>query len=143
MAIKIKPSRKGLLHEKLGVPQGDTIPAQKIAKAERSRSPALRKEAQFAENAKHFHHSSQDEAHYDAKKKNKSLHETLVHEDLGAEANRHVHKDPGDHGSGQSLHNSKAPTTKAPPRNPHGNPGYHASVRDFEHQGYAHTSKHR
>ena len=31
----------------------------------------------------------------------------------------------------------------APPRNPHGNPGYHASVSDYEHDGFMHTSKHR
>lgn len=52
MAISIKPSRKGLLHEKLGVPQGSPIPAKKIAKAKNSSSPALRKEATFAQNAR-------------------------------------------------------------------------------------------
>jgi hypothetical protein len=50
--INIKPSRKGLLHEKLGVPQGKPIPAGKLATAKQSKSPALRKEATFAENAK-------------------------------------------------------------------------------------------
>jgi hypothetical protein len=50
MAIKIKPSRKGLLHKKLGVPQGEKIPAGKIAKAKKSKSPSLRKEATFAQN---------------------------------------------------------------------------------------------
>jgi hypothetical protein len=50
MAIKIKPSRKGLLHKKLGVPQGEKIPAKKIAKAKKSKSPSLRKEATFAQN---------------------------------------------------------------------------------------------
>lgn len=52
MAIAIKPSRRGLLHSKLGVPQGDKIPASKLAKAKRSSSPALRKEANFAQNSK-------------------------------------------------------------------------------------------
>lgn len=56
MSINIKPSHKGLLHKKLGVPQGKPIPAAKVTKAEHSKSPALRKEAQFAENAKHFNH---------------------------------------------------------------------------------------
>jgi hypothetical protein len=50
--IRIKPSHKGLLHKKLGVAQGKPIPAAKVEKAENSKSPALRKEAQFAENAK-------------------------------------------------------------------------------------------
>jgi hypothetical protein len=56
MAIHIKPSHKGLLHRKLGVPAGKLIPANKIAAAKRSASPALRKEATFAQNAKHWHH---------------------------------------------------------------------------------------
>ncbi len=55
--IKIKPANKGKLHAKLGVPQDKPIPAAKIEKAEQSASPALRKEATFAENAKHFDHS--------------------------------------------------------------------------------------
>lgn len=46
----IKPSRKGLLHKKLGVPQGDKIPMSKINKALHSKSPSLRKEANFAKN---------------------------------------------------------------------------------------------
>lgn len=49
--IKIKPSRRGLLHKKLGVPQGEKIPASKVAAAKKSSSPALRKEATFAQNA--------------------------------------------------------------------------------------------
>ena len=56
MAIKIKPSRKGLLHKKLGVPQGEKIPASKISKALHSKSASLRKEANFARNSKKFHH---------------------------------------------------------------------------------------
>lgn len=54
--IQIKKGRKGLLHAKLGVPQGQPIPAAKIAKAKNSSSPALRKEATFAQNAKKFAH---------------------------------------------------------------------------------------
>ena len=56
MAISINPSRKGLLHKKLGVPQGKKIPAGKLAAAKRSTSPSLRKEANFAINAKKFKH---------------------------------------------------------------------------------------
>lgn len=52
MSINIKPAHKGLLHKKLGVPQGQTIPMGKIRKAEGSASPALRKEASFAATAK-------------------------------------------------------------------------------------------
>ena len=46
----IKPSRRGLLHEKLGVPKGQKIPTSKITQALGSKSPALRKEANFARN---------------------------------------------------------------------------------------------
>jgi hypothetical protein len=56
MPIKIKPSRKGLLHKKLGVPQGENIPAGKLREALNSASAATRKEAQFAKNAKEFEH---------------------------------------------------------------------------------------
>ncbi len=53
MASLIKPSRKGLLHKKLGVPEGENIPASKIEAALHSKSPALRKEANFARNFGH------------------------------------------------------------------------------------------
>jgi hypothetical protein len=56
MAIKIKPSHKGLLHKKLGVPQGKPIPAAKVAAAKNSSDPATRKQATFAQNAKSWHH---------------------------------------------------------------------------------------
>jgi hypothetical protein len=54
MAITIKPSRKGLLHKKLGVPEGEKIPAPKLQKALHSKSAAERKEANFARNARKF-----------------------------------------------------------------------------------------
>lgn len=54
--IHIKAKNKGKLHEKLGVPKGKKIPVAKIEAAERSPSPALRQEAQFAENARGFAH---------------------------------------------------------------------------------------
>lgn len=56
MAIMIKKSHKGLLHKKLGIPQGQKIPAAKLAEAAKSKSPALRKEVAFAEAAKKFKH---------------------------------------------------------------------------------------
>jgi len=52
VSIKIKPSHKGLLHKDLGVPQGEKIPAAKLAKAKNSSNPAVRKRATFAQNAK-------------------------------------------------------------------------------------------
>ena len=57
MSINIKPSHKGKLHKALGVPQGSPIPEAKLDKAKNSKSPALRKEATFAKNAKGFNHS--------------------------------------------------------------------------------------
>jgi hypothetical protein len=48
--ISIKPQNKGLLHKKLGVPQGRKIPPAELAAALKSPSPALRKEANFARN---------------------------------------------------------------------------------------------
>lgn len=48
--IKIKPSHKGLLHKKLGVPQGQKIPDSKLQTALQSQSPSLRKEVVFAKN---------------------------------------------------------------------------------------------
>lgn len=52
MAIHIKPSHKGRLHRALGVPAGKKIPASKLAKAKHSRSAAVRKQANFAANAR-------------------------------------------------------------------------------------------
>lgn len=46
----IKPSHKGLLHEDLGVPQGQKIPMDKIEAAKNSSDPAVRKRANFAIN---------------------------------------------------------------------------------------------
>lgn len=54
--IHIKKSHRGLLHADLGVPQGQKIPAIKLAAAKKSPNPALRKRATFALNAKKWHH---------------------------------------------------------------------------------------
>lgn len=56
MAIKIKPSHKGLLHKDLGVPAGKPIPSAKVAAAKNSPDPAVRKRATFAANAKKWNH---------------------------------------------------------------------------------------
>jgi hypothetical protein len=56
MTIKIKSSHKGKLHKALGVPAGQPIPLSKEEKAARSKNPTLRREAQFAINARKFKH---------------------------------------------------------------------------------------
>jgi len=48
--------QKGALHKDLGVAEGEKIPEVKIQRALHSKSKKLRKRAQFAENAKHWHH---------------------------------------------------------------------------------------
>ena len=54
--IHIKPSHKGLLHKDLGVKAGSPIPAKKLESALHSDDPAVRKRANFARNAKKWHH---------------------------------------------------------------------------------------
>jgi hypothetical protein len=54
--IHIKKSHEGLLHKELHVPVDQPIPAAKLAEALHSGDPSVRKRAQFAENASHFHH---------------------------------------------------------------------------------------
>lgn len=55
--IHIKKSHEGRLHKALGVPEGQPIPAAKLAAAKKSSDPAIRKEATFAINAKGFNHT--------------------------------------------------------------------------------------
>jgi hypothetical protein len=43
-----KPGSRGKLHRELGVPEGEKIPAKKMAKAAKSKSPTIRKEVAFA-----------------------------------------------------------------------------------------------
>jgi len=54
--IHIKKAHEGQLHKDLKVPLDDPIPAAKLEKALASSDPAIRKRAQFAKNASHFHH---------------------------------------------------------------------------------------
>lgn len=42
----------GKLHRELGVPQGEKIPAKKLAKAAKSKSPTIRKEVALAKTLK-------------------------------------------------------------------------------------------
>lgn len=55
-SIHIKPSHKGLLHKDLGIKQGKHIPLERLEKVAHSKNKKLRARAQFAINAKHFHH---------------------------------------------------------------------------------------
>lgn len=45
---------KGALHRKLDVPVGEKIPAKKLAKAAKSKSPTVRKEVALAKTLKSF-----------------------------------------------------------------------------------------
>jgi hypothetical protein len=48
MSIRIKPSRRGLLHKETGTPLDQDIPHAKIMKEARSSSSTERKQAAFA-----------------------------------------------------------------------------------------------
>lgn len=52
--IKIKKKNKGLLHKNLGVPQGQKIPASKLA-VKSGDSAAVKKRKVFAQNAAKWH----------------------------------------------------------------------------------------
>jgi hypothetical protein len=56
MSIRINPAHKGLLREETHTPKGERIPERKIRKELRSKSRATRRRAQFAENARKWHH---------------------------------------------------------------------------------------
>ena len=56
MSIEIKKSHEGRLHEWTGTPQGKEIAMSKIKQGECSSDPAVRKEAHFADNARHWDH---------------------------------------------------------------------------------------
>jgi hypothetical protein len=50
--------RPGALHRALHVPEGEKIPAKKMAKAKRSENPRVRRMAGLARTLKSFHHAS-------------------------------------------------------------------------------------
>lgn len=54
--IHIQKSHEGLFHHETGVPEGHKIPLADIKREEHSSDPKVRKEAQFADNARHFNH---------------------------------------------------------------------------------------
>lgn len=53
--IHIKESHKGLLHKKLGIKEGKSIPASKL-EVKPGDSPSTIKQKTFAKNAKSWHH---------------------------------------------------------------------------------------
>ena len=53
--IKSAIKRPGALHRALHVPQGEKIPADKLAKAKNSKNPRIRHEANLAETLKGMH----------------------------------------------------------------------------------------
>lgn len=50
---------KGRLHKALGIPEGQKIPAGRLREVLHSKDPHMRKMANFAQNAKKFHHKKQ------------------------------------------------------------------------------------
>lgn len=54
IAKALPKSSKGKLHKALGVPVGEKIPAKKLAKAEHSSNPKIKKEAVLAKTLKGF-----------------------------------------------------------------------------------------
>lgn len=56
MAIGIKKSHKGRLHQALGVPANKEISMQRLHKAAHSTDPHMRQMANFAINARGFKH---------------------------------------------------------------------------------------
>lgn len=61
MSINIKPSRKGLLHKKMGVGEGKPISGKALATEKKTAGPVEKKEIVFAENARKWHHSKKPE----------------------------------------------------------------------------------
>lgn len=55
-SIYIEPSHKGELHRDLGVPDGQKLTDDDIARGLASKDPAVRMRARFAKNAKKFNH---------------------------------------------------------------------------------------
>jgi hypothetical protein len=79
----IKPSHDGRLHRALGVAQGEKMPESKLQAARHSRDPARRKQATFAENARHWTHGG---AHADPSGATRMRH---LHSLAGSDAPGH------------------------------------------------------
>jgi hypothetical protein len=56
--IEIKPRHEGNFHRWAGVAQGEPIPMSKIEQGLRSKNPRVRRMAQFAKNARGWHHKT-------------------------------------------------------------------------------------
>jgi hypothetical protein len=54
--IEIQKSHQGLLHDQLGIPQGEKIPVDRLQELLKSEDPAVRRRAQFAINARKWKH---------------------------------------------------------------------------------------
>jgi hypothetical protein len=54
--IKIKKSKQGSLRKATGTKKGKKIPVSKLRKLKKSGSPAMKKKANFALNARKFKH---------------------------------------------------------------------------------------
>lgn len=55
--IQAMHMKKGALHRELGVPEGEKIPAAKLAKAAHSSNPTLARRANLAKTLKKMNHS--------------------------------------------------------------------------------------
>jgi hypothetical protein len=58
--IKSAIKRPGALHRALHVPEGEKIPADKLAKAKNSKNARVRREANFAETLKGMNHKKRN-----------------------------------------------------------------------------------
>jgi len=56
VAIEIKKSHQGRLHEDLGIAEGKRIPLADLMRAKRSKDPKVRRRATFAVNARKWKH---------------------------------------------------------------------------------------
>ena len=54
--IHIKPENEGKLHQSMGVPEGKKIPLAALEKKKNSDNPVTAKRANFAINARKWHH---------------------------------------------------------------------------------------
>lgn len=68
--IKKATANKGALHRKLGIPEGEKIPENKLDEAARSSNPTERKEASLARTLKGFHKKSSKELQTSMYRKN-------------------------------------------------------------------------
>lgn len=62
--IKGAIKNPGGLHRALGVPQGEKIPASKLAAAKRSKTPRIRRMANLASTLEGMHHGTRSERWY-------------------------------------------------------------------------------